>query len=60
VNGTKIQLEKEKLAFTQNPGNEVNVIFFWEFEVMGPRSKIILSSLDGRKEAQQYVVIIMA
>ena len=42
--------------FKQNSGNEVNVIFFWEFEV-GPRSKIILSSLVGRKEAQQYVVI---
>ena len=26
---------------------------------MGPRSKIILSSLDGRKEAHQYVVSLL-
>ena len=39
--------------FIQNPRNEINVIFLWEFEIMGHRSKIILNSLDGRKEAVQ-------
>ena len=26
-------VRKEKLAFIQNSGNEINVILFWEFEI---------------------------
>ena len=57
ITGRPQSVWKEELAFIQNPGIEISVIFFWEFEVMGPRSKIILNSLDGRKEAKQYVIV---
>ena len=44
IKGRPQSVRKEKLAFIQNPGNEINLIFFWEFEVMGPRCKIIYNS----------------
>jgi len=37
--------------------NEVKVILFWESEVMGPKSKLILNSWDGRIESKQCVIV---
>jgi len=55
IRGRPQSVRKDKLGlvFIQNPGNEINVMFFWEFEVMGTRPKMILNSLDGRKEAKK-------
>ena len=35
----QLQNEILGLAFKQNPGDEVNVIFFWEFEIMATSLK---------------------
>lgn len=34
IKGRLQSVRKEKLAFIQHPGNEINVISFWEFEVI--------------------------